>query len=65
MIEDKDWSLKGKENMVGFFYGLDIEVLRQKLIEDIKTEALKAGNEIRWEDCKWIINRRFGVEKYE
>jgi len=70
------WSLNGKVKSLnkvdvngdmftwGMFFSVDdITLLRQKLIEDIKYEALKAGNEICWEDCKWIINKRFGVDE--
>jgi shikimate kinase len=75
MTEDY-WSLKGKgkgKTRMNYdfiddkwnlcYMDADIETLRQKLIEDMKREAMKAGNEICWQDCKTIINDRFGVEE--
>ena len=65
-----DWSLKGKE--IGDIYMctfdcIDIETLRQKLIEDFK----KYDKETHWaygefsKGAELIINKRFGVGFYK
>lgn len=74
IVKMKDnWSLKGKADYAGHFERMeivfhykDIEVLRQKLIEDFKKiekdweEAEGVNPNILFEK---IINKRFGVEK--
>jgi len=52
-----------------YYYHEDIEILRQKLIDDIKEYIMQVHGGIEWID-KWhsqnierLINRRFGVDE--
>ena len=62
-----DWSLKEKHrlNYVNECYGYsdsDIDILRQKLIKDIKEEWAYTGQKHNEGDVIIIINKRFGFE---
>jgi len=76
--EDKEWSLKKKENFIPdagahsvdffdencYYYNKkDIDALREKLIEDIKTYRDFSGpNYTNMIDMIEIVNRRFGYD---
>jgi len=63
-----NWSLKNKEeHCEGSWFGYsdhDIDILRQKIIEDIdkKLEKIGFSGELDYYDIIKIINKRFGVE---
>jgi len=57
------WSLKGKENTVGFFNCVDIETLRQKIIKDIQSIPNDVMHPSRKLMVGRIVNKRFGVNE--
>ncbi len=62
-----DWSLEGVEipawdGVVHVYTQTSIEILREKLIEDIKTYK-KIDDGYAMEELIQIINKRFGVEE--